>query len=77
MSEICLTVGLVGPVNVKDQPFIYSVTFSDMLNSHMFKKNVKFSKQKFVRSVFIYLANREISKKIVPKHIYKKKREKR
>ena len=40
----------------KDQSFIYSVTVSDMLNSHKFsEKNCKILKTKLVRSIFIYL----------------------
>ena len=40
------------------------MTVSDMLNSHKFSgKNCKILKTKLVRSIFIYLAYREISKK--------------
>ena len=40
----------------KIQSFIYSVTVSDMLNSHKFsEKNCKILKTKLVRSIFIYL----------------------
>ena len=67
LSEIFLTVGLAEPIKfvLRSVIYIFSDSLrSDMLNSHKFsEKNCKILKTKLVRSIFIYLANREISKK--------------
>ena len=56
LSEIFLTVGLVEPIKFVLRSVIYSVTVSDMLNSHKFsEKKCKILKTKLVRSIFIYL----------------------